>query len=122
MAPRFDIAKQVAKLGADSLLPRTPVPPFARTARLHEAVVVPVTARRPPMRINAVNRAILDNQRAIMWALMYPGDAKKTLHPRFDLTSEMTIVRKAKPKRRRPRAIKIGGAFMNDVGEQEGWK
>jgi len=76
------------------------------------------------MRINAVNRAILDNQRAIMLALLQHATAVSTraLRDRLEITSALTVVKRPKPKRRAPRVIDVigGGAFMSDVGDQ-GW-
>ncbi len=76
------------------------------------------------MRINSVHRAILDNQRAIMLALLQSATAVSTrsLRDRLEITSALTAVPKVKPKRRAPRVIDVigGGAFMSDVGNQ-GW-
>lgn len=66
------------------------------------------------MRLSPAERLILENQRAIMWAIAYPGEAKTVLKPRIEITGEATIVKKRKTKRR----DQILRAFSRDVGDQ----
>lgn len=70
-----------------------------------------------------LERALLLNQRAIMQALV-SGNHKPLLARRIAATDELFD---ATPQKRRKPQQPIrdsvgGGAFMNDVGKQEGWK
>lgn len=70
-------------------------------------------------RLTSIQRVILENQRAIMLALLQHATAISTrsLRDRLEVTSAMTVVKKPKRKRK-PVSYRGEDAFMNDIGDQ----
>lgn len=69
------------------------------------------------MRLTEAERLILENQRAIMYALRYPRSKNVVLGPRLDITAKATLIVKRR-KKRKPKMDYSGpggGAFMSDV-------
>lgn len=67
-------------------------------------------------RLSKTDRALLENQRAIMFALVTRSPINRAmLRARIEITSALTVPNPPK-KRRKPASRK--GAFANDIGDQ----
>lgn len=71
-------------------------------------------------RLTKTDRVLLDNQRAIMFALVARSPINKAmLRARIEITSALTVPNPPKRRRRKPQPT---GAFALDCTKQLGWK